>query len=284
MRQAKHLHKKRNVLLLILLAVLCIVGTELAVCRIAAPETFAAITAPVRGAFHSLFAAISSASETITAKLREDETVDQTVSEPTVSTERTTEDPSVTAFAFEDGRELLTGGVLPLIYYNQAESPWCDMSFGPDPIATHGCGPTTMAMVISSLTESNVDPGEMSSWASENGYCAPGSGSYLSIVEGASSAYGLSVSSWESRDSADLLQALASGNIFVALMTRGHFTNGGHFIILRGATLDGSVLVADPNSRDRSLIAWDPQLILDELSPSTTSGAPLWCLPVENLP
>ena len=63
-------------------------------------------------------------------------------------------------------------------------------------------------------------------------------------------------------------------------MTRGHFTNGGHFIVLRGVTMDGQVLVADPNGRDRSLVAWDPQLLLDELSPSTHNGSPLWSISI----
>ena len=35
-------------------------------------------------------------------------------------------------------------------------------------------------------------------------------------------------------------------------MSAGHFTSGGHFILLRGVTLDGNILVADPNSRARS--------------------------------
>ena len=80
------------------------------------------------------------------------------------------------------------------------------------------------------------------------------------------------------QDADDLLQQLASGKIMVALMSKGHFTQKGHFILLRGATLDGQVLVADPNSPERSLMAWDPQIILDELSASRDSGAPLWLL------
>ena len=40
--------------------------------------------------------------------------------------------------------------------------------------------------------------------------------------------------------------------------------------------VEGKVLVADPNSRERSLMAWDPELILSELSASRSSGAPLW--------
>ena len=61
-------------------------------------------------------------------------------------------------------------------------------------------------------------------------------------------------------------------------MGKGHFTTGGHFILIRGVTLSGDVLVADPNSLERSLQTWDPQLILDELSSARDHGAPLWIL------
>ena len=36
--------------------------------------------------------------------------------------------------------------------------------------------------------------------------------------------------------------------------------------------------MADPASRERSLIPWDLSLILEELSPSRHDGAPLWML------
>lgn len=273
--------RKPKILFWVLLALTCVLGMELAVCRVAAPEVFQRITAPVRQAAQQIRSAASHAAESFAGLLPE-ETVDQTASEPALPPEQPVEDASVTAFTLINGLETLTGGTIPVVYFNQGESPWSEMSFGSDPVATHGCGPTAMSMVVSSLAEESVDPGEMASWAAENGYCAPSSGSYLSIVEGTARAYGLSVSSWESRDPDDLLQALSAGSIFVALMTRGHFTDGGHFIVLRGATLEGGVLVADPNSRDRSLTAWDPQLILDELSSSSSSGAPLWCFPVES--
>ena len=61
-------------------------------------------------------------------------------------------------------------------------------------------------------------------------------------------------------------------------MGPGHFTRSGHFILLRGITLGGDILVADPNSLQRSLTVWDAQLILDELSRSNSSGGPLWAL------
>ena len=61
-------------------------------------------------------------------------------------------------------------------------------------------------------------------------------------------------------------------------MGPGHFTRNGHFIVLRGITLTGAILVADPNSVERSLTEWDAQLILDELSYSHQFGGPLWVI------
>ena len=71
---------------------------------------------------------------------------------------------------------------------------------------------------------------------------------------------------------------LANGEMAIALMSKGHFTSSGHFIVLRGVTLDGQILVAAPASLERTLTPWDLDLILDELSPSRSSGSPLWLL------
>jgi hypothetical protein len=104
------------------------------------------------------------------------------------------------------------------------------------------------------------------------------------VVAGTAQAYSLQVESLAGCSQEELCDALLAGKMLVALMGPGHFTNGGHFILLRGVTLDGKILVADPNSRERSLTLWDPQLILDELSSSTSDGAPLWALSQEEQP
>lgn len=267
--------------LLVLLALVCVGGVELAVCRVAAPELFHALTDPVVSlARRAVDAGQSLAGRAISALHPEptpsEQPVDQLASDPTIDEMPPAEDPATTEFVVRGGREQLTGGVVEITYFNQGEEPWAGQLFGRDPIAGYGCGPTALAMVVSSLTEEEVDPAEMAAWAAEQGYCAPGSGSYLTIVEGTAAAYGLEVEGGEIPTAQELCQSLASGHIYVALMTRGHFTNSGHFILLRGVTLAGDVLVADPNSRERSLAAWDPQLLLDELSPSRSGGAPLW--------
>ena len=46
----------------------------------------------------------------------------------------------------------------------------CDRHNKKQTISTSGCGPTSMAMVISSLTDYDVTPIDMASFSVENGY------------------------------------------------------------------------------------------------------------------
>lgn len=264
---------------LLLLALACIGGVELLACRFAAPELYEKVTAPVAALIQQVADRGTQLTKTLSQRDEErdeEPPVDQKVSEPEETEVPPAEDPTVTEFATQQGREVLTGGVVDLVYFNQGEEPWASSAYGPDEIRGYGCGPTSMAMLISSISGEDLDPAQAAQAAYEAGYCAPGSGSYLSIVEGMASRYGLRAEACGDLSAEELCQQLASGNLFVALMGKGHFTDGGHFIVLRGATLEGKVLVADPNSRERSLAGWDPQLILDELSHSRSNGAPLW--------
>ena len=118
----------------------------------------------------------------------------------------------------------------------------------------------------------------MAAFAAKEGYCAKKRGSYLSIVNGIARAYGLESKAIDELSVDAVYDALLSGDMLVALEGPGHFTNGGHFIVLRGVTLTGKLLVADPASKERSLMEWDPQLVLDELSASRSNGAPLWVI------
>ena len=178
----------------------------------------------------------------------------------------------------ENGIEYLTGGAERFTYFNQGDAQWASVLFGVDPIAGFGCGPTALAMLISTLTDDYVTPADIADWATSEGYSAPQSGSYHSIVKGAAEHYGLVCESFESADPDSLYNELAMGSYMIALMGPGHFTDNGHFIVLRGCTLSGQILVADPNNRENSLTPYDPALICEELSATATQGGPLWIL------
>ena len=279
-------HKGLSILLVSLLAVLCVGGVELSVSYFLAPEVFAKVTAPVRSGarattdwLESTAQQISAMAVNLTAKEEKlSEADSQTAGEPTLSSGDARVDPSLSDLRVVDGVTLLTGGTYVVVYFSQVDPQWANQPYGTDDIGHYGCGPTSMAMVVSSLTDEIVDPAQMAAIAAKKGYCAKRQGSYLSIVNGISQAYGLPSSGIDELSVDAVYDALLSGNMIVALVGPGHFTSSGHFIVLRGVTLTGEILVADPVSVDRSLMAWDPQIILDELSASRSNEAPLWVI------
>ncbi len=195
-----------------------------------------------------------------------------------LSAPRELADPVITHFEVNEftGLELLLGGNHQLIYFNQTDPQWGQ--YGTDSINGYGCGPTAMAMVVSTLTGNYITPDEMAQIFVDHSYWAKGSGTYYHFADGCGELFGLDVIPLvpEEISKGEIIQYLMGDSLIIALVSQGHFTNGGHYILLRGATLGGDVLVADPASRDRSLTTWDPQLILDELSAARYHGAPLW--------
>ena len=150
--------------------------------------------------------------------------------------------------------------------------------YGTDNIGGYGCGPTSMAIVVSSLTDQTVDPPTMAEWAYQNGYWCSGNGSYHSLIPGAAEGFGLQWESISTDDPQAVVDALASGKLIVALMSKGHFTSSGHFMVLRGVTSEGKILVADPASKKRSEQEWDISIILDEARKGAAAGGPLWAI------
>ena len=298
-----------------LLALACVGGAELMACRLFEPALYEKLVEPVRKAAHQVVQtagqglelacqgaghaaervgeAASSAGRGLRewmeelsapppepAETPEEIEADSSLAQPEIAPPKEMLDPLVSDIVERDGQEILTGGGLEVVYFNQTDEDREAQMYGTDRLATHGCGPTAMAMAVSSLTEEIVDPEDMAARCVRQGYWCRDHGSYLAMVQGITEAYGLHCEplNVEELDENDVYRRLSGGELLVALMTKGHFTRGGHFILLRGTTLSGEILVADPASRDRSLIPWDLSLILGELSPSRHDGAPLWAL------
>lgn len=173
---------------------------------------------------------------------------------------------------------VFTDGETQVVYFNQLDERWKDKPYGTDDIGGYGCGPTSMSIVVSSLTSQTVDPPMMAEWAYQNGYWCSGNGSYHALIPGAAKGFSLSCEGIPTDEPQKVVDALASGKLVVVLMSKGHFTSSGHFIVLRGVTADGKILVADPASKKRSEQEWDLSIILDEARKGASAGGPLWAI------
>lgn len=165
-----------------------------------------------------------------------------------------------------------------LTYYNQSDPRWASAIYGgSDPISRYGCGPTVLAMIVSSFTDQTITPDEMAKWASTN-YWVAGSGSRHSLIPEGAASFGFHVEPLQSFTVEGVKSALKNGNLLVALMGPGHFTTSGHFIIITDYWANDQVTIADPANADNCLLSWDISLILQELLPANDSGAPVWVI------
>ena len=167
----------------------------------------------------------------------------------------------------------------PMLYYHQGDIRWGDFLYGDnDPLKKYGCGPTAVAMVVNSFSDTAVDPTDIAVWSSDNGYYALHGGSYHSLIPDALEAYGLQVESVTDRSCEHASELLSSGHILVALMGRGTLTQNGHFVLFTKLLDNGNVYIADPVSYEHCTLEWDLEQLLSELKKSYDSGGPLWAV------
>jgi hypothetical protein len=142
------------------------------------------------------------------------------------------------------------GMEIPL-YIQGQPSPWAKMSYGDGTIGSSGCAPTALAMVISYINEEHITPPMIVNYVG-NRYYQNGVGSTWSIFQAVSSQWGLSCKNLgDIKVGSVIIAELEAGRPIIASMRSGTFTTGGHFIVLRGVTKEGKILVNDPNDSER---------------------------------
>lgn len=145
-------------------------------------------------------------------------------------------------------------GVKKVVYFNQLEEPWASLPYASSTIEDSGCGPTSMAIVISTLTGNNVTPEMTKSFAENNGEYVPGQGTSHSFIGNAAAHWGLTCERVGKGRMDDVVQALKEGKMVVEICEAYTITGGssGHFIVLTGVTRDGYITIADCASRERT--------------------------------
>lgn len=161
-------------------------------------------------------------------------------------------------------------------YYCQYEEPWSSFPYGEETIKTSGCGPTTFAMVVSTITDTQMNPAEAAVYFEESGYClvsADGNtATTWSAFESGITPYGLS-SSGCGTNLKKGLEIIANGGMVVCSV--GNSANGGegnalfngdgHFIAIRGISESGNLLILDPASRKNTEQEWDAETVQEIL-------------------
>lgn len=147
--------------------------------------------------------------------------------------------------------------------FQQWDPKWGNMPYGPHySIAEGGCGITSCAMIISGLTQKQVEPPELAQKYGSK-YAVVG-GSTYDLFPAVAQDYGLKLKRVKATSMDPVIKHLKSGGLVVANMGPGHFTSGGHYIVLKGVSPDGKIYVNDPASKERSNQLWDPDIFLRE--------------------
>jgi len=154
------------------------------------------------------------------------------------------------------------------VYFRQTSPEYNDIPYGDKTIGSYGCGPTNMAVVITSLTGKFVSPVTLAR-QSEEWYCfVSGSGTGHAFFPKAASYYGLKYINF-SYDKQTVLSYLKSGKMIICTMGRGYFSRGGHYVTLRGITEDGNILIADTYSEENTYKEWTLDFLASQLKYNT---------------
>jgi len=149
--------------------------------------------------------------------------------------------------------------------FMQWDQRWGYMEYGNDMAGLTACGPVCLAMVAYHFLRSDsVTPDKIIQFAIDNGYCAPGNGSYWSLIDMGGAQLGLDVTALYVQEEV-AINNLNNGNPIICIMGPGDFTTGGHFIVMTGVE-DGLIRVNDPNSYANSEKLWDFEQIQDQIN------------------
>lgn len=147
---------------------------------------------------------------------------------------------------------------IPLLI--QWDKRWGYASYGDSNIGLSGCAPTCLSMVITGLTkDKTATPYAVADYAMKEGYYMEGSGTAWSLMTDGAGAFGI-----EGRelplDKNTVYLELEAGHPIICSVRPGDFTTEGHFIVL-AEIRDGKIAVNDPNSRGRSSVLWEYDIL-----------------------
>lgn len=155
-----------------------------------------------------------------------------------------------------------SGTGIPLIY--QWDTRWANTKYSGSAFGLTGCCPTSLAMVYQGITrKTDMSPYDMGVLAAQNGFVSENDGTYGDFLLTWGANLGLRCSELPV-DAGSLKQALQNGDVVIANVGTGDFTEGGHFIVVTGLAENGEATVNDPYSAINSSKTWSVDTIADQ--------------------
>ena len=159
-------------------------------------------------------------------------------------------------------KTVTTGKNIPRFY--QWDTLWGYTKYAGTAFGLTGSGPTCMAMVYQGVMEStDVSPYDMANYAEKNGYSSDSEGTYVTFFTEGARSLNLSVTELDATEKA-LKNALQSGQVVVVGYAPGQITDYEHYVVISGMNQDGTVVMNDPYSEERSNKTWDISTIVNE--------------------
>lgn len=153
-------------------------------------------------------------------------------------------------------------GEIPLLI--QWDERWGYGQYGENIVATSGCGPTCMAMVIAGLTgNTTVTPYTLAVYSEEHGYLTDDGNTIWSFITEGGKEFGVQGQTI-SLNEETVTETLMEGNPIICSVGPGDFTDNGHFIVLVGCK-DGKIKVNDPYSYANSEKLWEFEVLQPQI-------------------
>ena len=140
-----------------------------------------------------------------------------------------------------------SSSVSGFVQYYQTD--YSDVSYGSSNIANCGCGPTSFAMVASTILKRQITPADAVSWCG-NSYYVWGAGTSWDYFAAAMNHFNVPATMTTTTSIDEVAAALGSGALVISSQSEGIFTSGGHFIVLAGIDANGGITVKDPNKNN----------------------------------
>ena len=131
-------------------------------------------------------------------------------------------------------------------FWKQTDSRWRSKSYGGMTLGAGGCGPTSIANIVSPLLQKNYTPAKVWNYMKSKGYLIPGAGSTWAGITATLKHYGIDFD--VTYNDSLVRKYLAKGYWMVGLCGPSRWTSSGHYIDIYKLTTVEKILVSDPYS------------------------------------